>query len=122
MRVNYTYIFVMLAVAVGLFCLLSPDYAMASSQNEMPWDGSIKTLARSITGPIAYGVALMGVTVAGLLLLWGGEIGEFTRRVIMLVLVVSLIFGAASVIATMQETAERGGYGGGSEFSGALIR
>lgn len=119
MRVNYT--FAMLALAVALFSLLMPEYAMASaSQAVMPWDSTLMELSKSITGPIAYGVALMGITVAGLLLLWGGEIGEFTRRVIMLVLVISLVFGAASVISTLKGIAEDGG--GADGFSGALIQ
>lgn len=122
MRVNYT--FVMLAVAAALLFLLMPEYALADATDggDMPWEDTIASLSKSITGPVAYAVALMGVTVAGLLLLWGGEIGEFTRRVIMLVLVVSLIFGAASVIGSMQDSGAFDQGGDMGDLVGALIK
>lgn len=47
MRVNYT--FAMLALAVALFSLLMPEYAMASaSQAVMPWDSTLMELSKSI--------------------------------------------------------------------------
>ena len=54
-----------------------------------------------MTGPIAYAISLMGIVVAGAMLVWGGEIGEFVRRIIMLTLAISLIVFAANILATL---------------------
>ena len=43
----------------------------------------------------------MGIVVAGATLVWGGEINEFVRRIIMLVLVISLIVFAANILSTL---------------------
>ena len=50
---------------------------------------------------MAYAVSLMGIVVAGATLVFGGEINEFVRRVIMLILVVSLIMFASNILTTL---------------------
>lgn len=64
----------------------------------------------SITGPVAMVISLLGVTVAGGMLIFGGELGEFTRRIVMLVLVIGLLVSAASILSLL--------YGGGSALVG----
>jgi len=39
--------------------------------------------------------------VAGAMLVWGGEINEFARRIIMLVLVISLIVFSTQLLSTL---------------------
>jgi type IV secretion system protein VirB2 len=43
----------------------------------------------------------MGIVVAGAMLVWGGEIGDFVRRIIMLTLAISLIVFSANILATL---------------------
>ena len=88
---------VLLAVA------LAPEIAAASTGGGggLPWETPLQTIRDSIAGPVAYAVSLMGIVVAGATLVWGGEINEFVRRIIMLVLVISLIVFAANILSTL---------------------
>ena len=67
----------------------------------LPWETPLQTLSNSIKGPVAYAVSLMGIVAAGAMLIWGGEINEFVRRIIMLILVISLIVFASNILTTL---------------------
>jgi type IV secretory pathway VirB2 component (pilin) len=97
-------VLLILALAAGAAVLLDPGLARAASSamsQGMPWDGPLTRLTESIKGPVAYAVSLMGIVVAGASLVFGGEINEFVRRVIMLVLVVSLIMFASNILSSL---------------------
>lgn len=83
-----------------------PDIAMAATSSggggtSLPWETPLQTLSNSIKGPVAYAVSLMGIVAAGAMLIWGGEINEFVRRIIMLILVISLIVFASNILTTL---------------------
>jgi type IV secretory pathway VirB2 component (pilin) len=92
----------LLPISVFLI-LVSPELAAAASSSggSLPWETPLQTLRDSITGPVAYAVSLMGIVVAGAMLVWGGEINEFVRRMIMLILVISLIIFASNILSTL---------------------
>jgi type IV secretory pathway VirB2 component (pilin) len=87
--------------------LLPESAAMASSAGGggLPWETPLQTVVQSIQGPVAYGISLLGIVSAGAMLVWGGEINEFVRRVIMLVLVISLIVFAGNILTTLFSSA-----------------
>lgn len=76
--------------------------------NGLPWEAPMKKLRDSISGPIAFGIALLGIIATGATLIWGGEISEFTRRIIYVVLVVCVIVFANTMLT-------------GALFSGATV-
>ena len=67
----------------------------------MPWEGPIETLASSINGPVAFGIGLIGITVAGCTLIWGGEMGQFAKSGVMLACVIALLVGASPLMANL---------------------
>ncbi len=73
----------------------------------LPWEGPLDKLRQSISGPVAFVVALLGIIATGATLIWGGEVSEFTRRIIYVVLVISMIVFANTMLT-------------GALFSGAL--
>jgi type IV secretion system protein VirB2 len=73
--------------------------AQGGGTSSLPWESPLCSIANSLSGPTAYGIALIGVFVAGAMLIFGGEINEFFRRLIMLILVISLLFAAATILA-----------------------
>ena len=90
---------------MSAICLI-PDFAMAASTGGggtggLPWETPLQTLSNSIKGPVAYAISLMGIVAAGAMLIWGGEINEFVRRIIMLILVISLIIFASNILTTL---------------------
>ena len=61
----------------------------------------LQKIRDSVTGPVAYAISLLGIVVTGAILVFGGEINEFVRRIIMLVLVISLMVFAADLLNTL---------------------
>ena len=95
-------------VLTALFAvlLLLPDHALAASTSSggLPWETPLQTVSQSLTGPVAYAVSLIGVVITGAMLIFGGEINEFARRIIMLVLVIALLVSATNILSTLFST------------------
>jgi len=93
------------AVITFLVFLFVTDTALAAgeggSAQGLPWEGPMEMLKNSISGPIAFVIALLGIIACGATLIWGGEISEFTRRIIYVVLVICLIVFANSMLGTL---------------------
>jgi type IV secretion system protein TrbC len=88
-------------LAYVLVAICDPAWAATGGGSGLPWETPLETLRDSITGPVAYTISLLGVVVAGAALVFGGEINDFVRRMIMLVLVISLIIFAANFLSTL---------------------
>ncbi|MBI4723812.1 MAG: TrbC/VirB2 family protein [Rhodomicrobium sp.] len=90
-------------MALLVLLILLPDQALAASTGGggLQWETPLQKIRDSITGPVAYAVSLMGIVVTGAILVFGGEINEFVRRIIMLVLVVSLMVFATDLLSTL---------------------
>jgi len=72
----------------------SPELMAAGAGSAMPWEGPLTIIVNSITGPVAFGISVIGivaVVAAGAMLIFGGEIGQFLKSAIILVLVIALI-------------------------------
>ena len=81
-------------LAVTLLLAVDPGIAYASSTGgSLPWDTPLTTLKNDITGSVAF--------ACGAALVFGGEIHEFIRRIIMLVLVASFIVGATNLASAL---------------------
>ena len=65
----------------------------------LPWEGPLHTIASSLTGPVAFSVALIGIFSTGATLVWGGEMNEFGRRGALLALIVSVLVFASSLLS-----------------------
>jgi len=65
----------------------------------MPWDAAITAFVNNISGPVAGGIALAAVVIAGSALIFGGEMNAFGRSMFFILLVVGVIMGAAQIIA-----------------------
>jgi type IV secretory pathway VirB2 component (pilin) len=91
-------------LAYALLAICDPAWAATGGGSGLPWETPLETLRDSITGPVAYTISLLGVVVAGAALVFGGEINDFVRRMIMLVLVISLIIFAANFLSTLFNT------------------
>jgi type IV secretory pathway VirB2 component (pilin) len=95
------------AVLLALVTLaaIAPDSAHAAAAGGgLPWEAPLTTITRSLQGPVAYAISLLGIVSCGGMLIWGGEINEFMRRGIMLVLVISLVVLASSVLSSLFTT------------------
>ncbi len=105
------FFWLMAAFVVALLFGAEPAHAANATEGGgagLPWEGPIAKLVQSISGPVAFGIALLGIIACGATLIWGGEISEFTRRIIYVILVVCIIVFAKNLLT-------------GTMFSGAVI-
>lgn len=82
--------------------MLFPSETWAVTAGGLPWDTPLQNIKDSLTGPVASIVAFIGIAVAGLTLIFGGELGDFTRKMIMLVLVLSILLGGAAFLTALE--------------------
>jgi len=93
----------MLIVAIIsiLLALSALDSAFASTSGggNLPWESPLQQIQQSITGPVAGFIALAAVAVAGGMLIFGGELNDFARRLMYVVLVAGILLGATQIVA-----------------------
>lgn len=80
---------------------LFPVFAYASTSSGMPWEGPLQKVVDSVTGPVAFGISVLAVVVAGLTLAFGGQLDGFIQKITILALVVSLIVFAVNVLSAL---------------------
>lgn len=85
------------AMALGGAALLAaPAYAAGSG---MPWEGPLDQILQSIEGPVARIVAVIIITLTGLMLAFGETSGGM-RKLIQIVFGLSIAFAATSFFLT----------------------
>lgn len=92
-----------LMLCAGLLCalLFVPDaFASAGTGGDLPYETWLEGLRNSVTGPVAFAVSIIGIVVAGCVLVFGGDMQGFWRQLVFLVLVMALIVGANNMMTT----------------------
>ncbi|HVZ42783.1 MAG TPA: TrbC/VirB2 family protein [Ramlibacter sp.] len=93
-------------VVLALWLLLSDMALAAEGGTGDPWGSSLTKLADMLNGTVARGIGTIALFAAGGMLVFGGELNEFTKKICMVVLAVAVmvlgggmitgIFGAAN--------------------------
>ena len=90
--------------SIALMLIVFPDQALASSTTGLAWESPLQRIKDSISGPVAFAISLLGIVGGGAALIFGGEINDFIRKIIMLVLVISFVVSANSILSTLFQT------------------
>ncbi|MCZ7497276.1 conjugal transfer protein TrbC [Agrobacterium tumefaciens] len=90
-------------VLVAAIMLASPTLA-SSGGGGLPWEGPLERIQESITGPVAGYIALAAVAIAGGMLIFGGELNDFARRLMYVVLVAGILLGATQIVGLFGAT------------------
>ena len=100
--------------ALAFVVFLMPDMAFATegTGGSLPYEGWLTNLRNSVTGPVAFTLALVGIVIAGGILIFGGELNAFFRTMIFIVLVMALLVGAQNMMTTF--------FGRGAEITTAV--
>lgn len=103
----------LLPVLLLTLFLLAPQLAFASegTGGSLPYESWLTNLRNSVTGPVAFTLSLVGIVVAGGILIFGGELNGFFRTLIFIVLVMALLVGAQNMMSTF--------FGRGAEIAAA---
>ena len=97
---------VFLTLAVLLLVIAHPSFASDAGGGGLPYEGWLNNLRKSVTGPVAFALAMIGIVVAGGVLIFGGELNAFFRTLIFLVLVMALLVGAQNLMSSFFGGAE----------------
>lgn len=73
-----------------------------SGSSVLPYETWLKTIQKSLTGPVAFSVSLIGIVSCGATLIFtGGEMGRFMRSIVYLVMVMTLLVGANTLMSSL---------------------
>lgn len=84
------------------FLLLTPhqSFAAVGTGGALPYEGWLGSLRDSVTGPVAFTLSIIGIVVAGGVLIFGGDLNGFFRTLMFLVLVMAFLVGAQNIMGT----------------------
>jgi type IV secretory pathway VirB2 component (pilin) len=90
------------ALALLLLIISIPQSAFASegTGGSLPYESWLTNLRNSVTGPVAFALSIIGIVVAGGVLIFGGELNSFFRTLIFIVLVMALLVGAQNMMGS----------------------
>lgn len=92
--------FCLFLVGVGIQFFPADALASAAEGGGLPYESWLTSLQKSVTGPVAFALSIIGIVVAGGALIFGGDLNGFFRSMIFLVLVMALIIGANNVMTS----------------------
>ena len=83
-------------------CLFAPHQVQAATGagGGLPYETWLEALRNSVTGPVAFTLSIVGIVIAGGVLIFGGELNAFFRTLIFIVLVMALLVGAQNMMST----------------------
>jgi len=100
----------LIALSLLLLAFFLPVDAFATgTSGGLPYEGWMTNLQNSVTGPVAFGLSIIGIVVAGGVLIFGGDLNGFFRTLIFIVLVMALLVGANNVMTSF--------FGAGAEIA-----
>lgn len=108
-RIFYLGVMILLALIV-----IAPHHAMAAegTGGALPYESWLTNLRTSVTGPVAFALSIIGIVIAGGVLIFGGDLNGFFRSLIFLVLVMALLIGAQNMMSTF--------FGRGAEIAAVI--
>lgn len=92
--------FLCLGIFLGLFLLATSPAFAGGIGGGLPYEGYLQKLTDSLSGPVAFALAVIALVVAGGMLIFGGDFSTFTRSLLYVVLVCSLLLGAKQIVTT----------------------
>lgn len=98
-----TLFFYALFILLSLSLLLLSEGAQAAvgAGGALPYESWLVNLRNSVTGPVAFTLSIVGIVVAGGILIFGGELNAFFRTLIFIVLVMALLVGANNIMTNL---------------------
>lgn len=100
---TYKNMFILLSL-IAFMCFVNAGWCGTTSGSDLPWESGVDKIKKSITGPIATGICILGVVGCGAGLIVGGDMGQLTQKTLMVVMVICLIVGATKFIMAITDS------------------
>lgn len=113
LSLNRHAVFWIATMALLALVILAPEHAFASegTGGSLPYESWLTNLRNSVTGPVAFTLSVIGIVIAGSVLIFGGDLNGFFRTLVFIVLVMALLVGAQNMMSTF--------FGRGAEIAAA---
>lgn len=96
---------------------MAPNVAHAATGGgTLPWEGPLGIVIASLQGPTAYFISVAAMFAAGAALVFGGEMSEFVRKLLLVVVAISLLVFGGKVMTSVFNVS-----GAVFEAAGAII-
>ena len=99
MNKNNFMFYMVLAFVLSLLVPLDA-FASVGTGGSLPYESWLTSLRNSVTGPVAFTLSIVGIVVAGGILIFGGDLNGFFRTFIFIVLVMAFIVGVNNILST----------------------
>ena len=93
-------IMVIAFLALAILAIGPDAHAGTATGGSLPYESWLTSLRNSVTGPVAFTLSLLGLVVAGGVMIFGGDLNGFFRTLIFIVLVMSLLVGAQNMMTS----------------------
>ena len=103
----------LLTLALLWLLIVPAAWASEGTGGSLPYEGWLANLRNSVTGPVAFALSIIGIVIAGGVLIFGGDLNGFFRTLVFLVLVMALLVGAQNVMGSF--------FGRGAEIARAPV-
>jgi type IV secretion system protein VirB2 len=88
----------LVAAMAASACFCGAAHAQSGA---LPWEAPLAALQNSLTGPIAKAIGVSALAVAGGMLAFGGELADFTKRILMVVLALAVMLLAGNFVTAL---------------------
>jgi type IV secretory pathway VirB2 component (pilin) len=92
--------YIALGLAFVYFFVLPQAFATTGTGGALPYEDWLTSLRNSVTGPVAFSLSIIGIVIAGGVLIFGGDLNGFFRTLMFLVLVMAFLVGAQNMMST----------------------
>lgn len=92
------------APIVFLMILAANPAAAATGNSGLPWEAPLQTIQNSLTGPVATAIAVVALFAAGAALVFGDEMSNFVKRVLVGVMALSLLIAGSHFLTALNIT------------------
>ena len=95
-----TMFYIAFALVIAYIFLLPQAMASTGTGGSLPYEDWLTSLRNSVTGPVAFTLSIIGIVIAGGVLIFGGDLNGFFRTLMFLVLVMAFLVGAQNMMST----------------------
>ncbi len=91
----------LLPVMVACLLISTEVFAGPGEGGKLPYESWLNNLRASATGPVAFAFGIIGIVVAGGILIFGGDLNGFFRTMLVIVLVMALLVTANNIMSDL---------------------
>ncbi len=93
-------------IFAAVFASLATPLAHASATTQLAsLETPLQQLQASLSGPVALAIGVIAIAITGGMLIFGGEISDFGKRMAYVVLVLGILLTANTIVTTMFSSA-----------------